>query len=68
MPWFLVANDIVGSVSGLLGAGLGSLHGTRGYSAWSWIFFIEGRCDLLRRPFSLLPGASLPQGFQVPHA
>ncbi|KAJ9640749.1 hypothetical protein H2204_003038 [Knufia peltigerae] len=42
LAWFLVANDIAGSVSGLLGAGLGSLDGTNGYSGWSWIFFIEG--------------------------
>lgn len=38
----MVANDIAGSISGLLGAGLGSLNGTAGYSGWSWIFFIEG--------------------------
>ncbi|KEY72861.1 hypothetical protein S7711_04437 [Stachybotrys chartarum IBT 7711] len=42
MAWFMVANDIAGSVSGLLGAGLGSLDGLAGYSGWSWIFFIEG--------------------------
>lgn len=42
IAWFLVANDIAGSISGLLGAGLGSLDGTGGYSGWSWIFFLEG--------------------------
>lgn len=42
MAWFMVANDIAGTISGLLGAGLGSLQGTGGYSGWSWIFFIEG--------------------------
>ena len=42
MAWFMVANDIAGSISGLLGAGLGSLQGLGGYSGWSWIFFIEG--------------------------
>lgn len=42
MAWFLVANDIAGVASGLLGAGLGSLDGVGGYSGWSWIFFIEG--------------------------
>lgn len=42
MAWFMVANDIAGSISGLLGAGLGSLNGTAGYSGWSWIFFLEG--------------------------
>ena len=42
MAWFMVANDIAGAISGLLGAGLGSLDGTGGYSGWSWIFFIEG--------------------------
>ncbi|KAH7375528.1 MFS transporter [Plectosphaerella cucumerina] len=42
MAWFMVANDIAGSISGLLGAGLGSLDGTGGYSGWSWIFWIEG--------------------------
>jgi len=47
MAWFLVANDIAGSVSGLLGAGLGSLDGKHGYSGWSWIFFIEGAATCL---------------------
>lgn len=42
MAWFMVSNDIAGCISGLLGAGLGSLGGTGGYSGWSWIFFIEG--------------------------
>jgi MFS family permease len=42
MAWFMVANDIAGSISGLLGAGLGSLDGVHGYSGWSWIYFIEG--------------------------
>lgn len=42
MAWFMVSNDIAGSISGLLGAGLGSLDGVGGYSGWSWIFFIEG--------------------------
>lgn len=47
LAWFLVANDIAGSVSGLLGAGLGSLDGTNGYSGWSWIFFVEGAMTCL---------------------
>lgn len=47
MAWFMVANDIAGSISGLLGAGLGSLDGTAGYSGWSWIFFIEGALTVL---------------------
>lgn len=42
MALFMVANDIAGCISGLLGAGLGSLGGAGGYSGWSWIFFIEG--------------------------
>lgn len=42
MAFFLVANDVAGTISGLLGAGLGSLDGVGGYSGWSWIFFIEG--------------------------
>lgn len=42
LAWFMVANDIAGIASGLLGAGLGSLDGTGGYSGWSWIFFVEG--------------------------
>ncbi|KAH8886227.1 MFS general substrate transporter [Thozetella sp. PMI_491] len=42
MSWFMVSNDIAGILSGLLGAGLGSLNGKGGYSGWSWIFFIEG--------------------------
>ncbi|KAH6692276.1 MFS transporter [Plectosphaerella plurivora] len=47
MAWFMVANDIAGSISGLLGAGLGSLNGTGGYSGWSWIFWIEGLMTVL---------------------
>ncbi|KAM0278595.1 hypothetical protein ACHAQH_005069 [Verticillium albo-atrum] len=39
---FLLANDIAGSVSGLLGAGLGSLDGVQGASGWRWIFWLEG--------------------------
>jgi sugar phosphate permease len=42
MAWFMVSNDIAGVLSGLLGAGLGSLNGAGGYSGWSWIFFVEG--------------------------
>ncbi|KAK7750671.1 High-affinity nicotinic acid transporter [Diatrype stigma] len=42
MAFFLVANDVAGTISGLLGAGLGALDGVGGYSGWSWIFFIEG--------------------------
>ncbi|KAF2452660.1 major facilitator superfamily domain-containing protein [Lineolata rhizophorae] len=42
MALFMVSNDIAGSVSGLLGAGLGSMDGIKGYSGWSWIFFVEG--------------------------
>lgn len=41
MSWFMVSNDIAGTISGLLGAGLGSLNGG-GYGGWSWIFFVEG--------------------------
>ena len=47
MAWFFVSNDIAGTCSGLLGAGLGSLDGTRGYSGWSWIFFVEGTITCL---------------------
>ncbi|KAI1206790.1 MFS transporter [Annulohypoxylon truncatum] len=42
MAFFFVANDIAGTISGLFGAGLGSLDGLNGYSGWRWIFFIEG--------------------------
>ncbi|KAJ9157685.1 MFS transporter [Pleurostoma richardsiae] len=42
MAWFMVSNDLAGTFSGLLGAGLGSMDGVRGYSGWSWIFFVEG--------------------------
>lgn len=42
MSIFMVSTDLAGSISGLLGAGLGSMDGTAGYSGWSWIFFIEG--------------------------
>lgn len=47
MAWFMVANDIAGSISGLLGAGLGALDGTGGYSGWSWIFWMEGLMTVL---------------------
>ena len=57
MAWFMVSNDIAGTFSGLLGAGLGSLDGTRGYSGWSWIFFIEGAmtCAAALLAFLFLP-------------
>ena len=42
LAWLFVSNDIAGTASGFLGAGLGSLDGTGGYSGWRWIFFIEG--------------------------
>lgn len=42
MAWFMVSNDIAGVISGLLGAGIGSLDGTGGQSGWRWIFWIEG--------------------------
>lgn len=47
MAWFMISNDIAGTISGLLGAGLGSLDGTGGYSGWSWIFFVEGGATVL---------------------
>lgn len=47
MAWFMVSNDIAGTVSGLLGAGLGSLDGVGGYSGWSWIFFVEGGATII---------------------
>ncbi|KAL7625890.1 High-affinity nicotinic acid transporter [Parahypoxylon ruwenzoriense] len=47
MAFFFVANDIAGTISGLLGAGLGSLDGARGYSGWRWIFFVEGTMTCL---------------------
>lgn len=56
--WFMVSNDIAGTISGLLGAGLGSLNGTGGYSGWSWIFFIEGAmtcCAAVLEFFFLIP-------------
>ncbi|SPO02522.1 related to nicotinamide mononucleotide permease [Cephalotrichum gorgonifer] len=57
MAWFMVSNDIAGSISGLLGAGLGSMDGTHGYSGWSWIFFIEGAvtCAAAALAFFFLP-------------
>ncbi|KAL2012355.1 hypothetical protein VTN00DRAFT_5073 [Thermoascus crustaceus] len=47
VAFFMTANDIAGSISGLLGAGLGSMDGIGGYSGWSWIFFIEGAITAL---------------------
>lgn len=68
MAWFLVANDIAGTVSGLLGAGLGSLHGTHGYSGWSWIFFIEGAatCVIAIFAFFTIPGFPKQSQFLSP--
>lgn len=37
---FMFSTDIAAILSGLLGAGLGSLHGAAGYSGWAWIFFV----------------------------
>lgn len=45
--FFFVANDIAGTISGLAGAGLGSLDGARGVSGWRWIFFVEGAVTCL---------------------
>ncbi|KAI5927905.1 major facilitator superfamily domain-containing protein [Camillea tinctor] len=55
VAFFFVANDVAGTVSGLLGAGLGALGddssdssggiggaGGRGIAGWRWIFFVEG--------------------------
>lgn len=47
MAIFMVATDIAGTISGLLGAGLGSLDGAAGYSGWSWIFFVEGGATVI---------------------
>lgn len=47
MAWFMVSTDIAGASSGLLGAGLGSIDGARGYSGWSWIFFVEGAMTVI---------------------
>ncbi|RSM18517.1 hypothetical protein CDV31_002653 [Fusarium ambrosium] len=47
IAWFMVANNIAGATSGLLGAGLGSIDGVGGYSSWSWIFFVEGGASVL---------------------
>ncbi|CAK7234957.1 hypothetical protein SBRCBS47491_009126 [Sporothrix bragantina] len=57
MSLFMVSNDIAGVLSGLLGAGFGSLDGTGGYSGWSWIFFIEGAMTVAAAvlAFFLLP-------------
>ncbi|KAL1845109.1 hypothetical protein VTK73DRAFT_1119 [Phialemonium thermophilum] len=57
MAWFMVSNDIAGSISGLLGAGLGSPDGVRGVSGWRWIFFIEGgvTCLAATLAFFFLP-------------
>lgn len=42
MAWFMVSNDIAGTISGLLGAGLGSLQHSGKYSGWRYIFWVEG--------------------------
>lgn len=56
--WFMISNDITGTISGLLGAGIGSLNGTGGYSGWCWILFIEGAmtcCAAVLAFFFLVP-------------
>lgn len=35
MSWFMVSNDLAGCISGLLGAGVGSLNSRGGYGGWS---------------------------------
>lgn len=57
VAWLFVSNDIAGIASGLLGAGLGSLDGTSGFSGWSWIFFVEGAmtCIVAIFAFFFLP-------------
>lgn len=54
VSWLFVSNDIAGTISGLLGAGLGSLDGKAGYSGWQWIFFIEGAMTCLVAVVSFL--------------
>lgn len=61
MAWFMVSNDVAGVLSGLLGAGLGSLNGKAGYSGWSWIFFVEGGLTCCAAVLALLFLPSFPE-------
>ncbi|KAL1887322.1 hypothetical protein Sste5346_010304 [Sporothrix stenoceras] len=61
MAWFMVSNDVAGVLSGLLGAGLGSLNGKGGYSGWSWIFFVEGGMTCCAAVLALLFLPSFPE-------
>lgn len=42
MSLFFAASIIAGAFGGLLAYGIDNLDGTGGYSAWRWIFIIEG--------------------------
>jgi MFS family permease len=56
MAWFMVSNDIAGTISGLLGAGLGSLDGIGGYS-----YLLRRGCHgMLRCRIGLLLPAAVP--------
>ena len=61
MAFFMLANDIAGVLSGLLGAGLGSLDGTGGYSGWSWIFFVEGAATVVAGAFAVFFVLEFPE-------
>ncbi|CAK7235029.1 hypothetical protein SCUCBS95973_009132 [Sporothrix curviconia] len=61
LAWFMVSNDVAGVLSGLLGAGLGSLNGTGGYSGWCWIFWVEGAMTCVAAIVALFFLPSFPE-------
>lgn len=39
---FFSSTQLAGSFGGLIASAIGKMNGVRGYSAWRWIFIIEG--------------------------
>ncbi|CAK7205003.1 hypothetical protein SEUCBS139899_007767 [Sporothrix eucalyptigena] len=56
---FYTAASLSGAFGGLLARGLSELAGHGGYSAWRWIFIIEG---LITIAAAIVAGALLPNG------
>jgi len=40
--FFFSSTTLAGAFGGLLAAAIGKMNGMRGYSAWRWIFILEG--------------------------
>ena len=47
IAWFYSAGTVSGSLGGLLAAGIIRLNGLAGFSAWRWVFIVEGSFTVL---------------------